>query len=308
MGAEIEEFNRFVATHADERTAPFVRVSAAFREYVPAESCGPEIERRVQQCVAQGRAASFLRLGDGEGNLLALGLDTYPALTAYCAREISVMHFGAADVLLEAGPELHQGFHTAIRNAEVVGFPGPWVMPLLLRQRGEGSNVMRPIYGVGTVYAYLERFADELGLAHKMGSSAAFSRRLLPHYRGMIEHRDIGLVSCQDKLPDALRQRMGARSVAFYPVPEQANTATTSRSADTGHYPDRYHPLLEELRGARPGIVYFVAAGMLGKIYCEVIRAAGGIALDIGAVADIWAGVRSRRRVRPETLEQWRVL
>lgn len=307
MAAEIEEFERFVATHADGEPA-FARVSAAFREYVPIEQCGPEIERRAQECVAEGRPASFLRLGDGEGNVLALALGEYPTLTAYCAREISTMHFGAAHVLQAAGPKLLHEFQMAIRNADVVGFPGPWVLPLLLAQRKRESTNVRSIYGVGAVYAYLERFAGELGLRSKTGSSASFSRELLPRYRALIEGRDIGLVSYHPELPEALRHRMGARSVAFHPVPEQANTLTTSRSDDTGHYPSRYRTLLEELREARPGVAYFVAAGMLGKVYCEAIRAAGGVALDIGAVADVWAGVRSRWSLGQETLDAWRVL
>ncbi len=55
--------------------------------------------------------------------------------------------------------------------------------------------------------------------------------------------------------------------------------------------------LLEELEPAFPGQVFFVGAGICGKVYCDVIARRGGIALDIGAVCDAWLGIPTRPRV-----------
>jgi hypothetical protein len=46
--------------------------------------------------------------------------------------------------------------------------------------------------------------------------------------------------------------------------------------------------LKTELANARPGVLYLVGAGVPGKICCELIKRAGGVALDIGTVVDIW--------------------
>ena len=43
--------------------------------------------------------------------------------------------------------------------------------------------------------------------------------------------------------------------------------------------------------------------GLIGKGYCEVIKAKGGIALDVGALIDCWAGIYSRPKVIEEKLE-----
>ena len=94
--------------------------------------------------------------------------------------------------------------------------------------------------------------------------------------------------------------------VRFHAVPEQAHLSHARR--DTGHYPDRYRSLLAELENVRPGTLYLVAAGMLSKIYCDVVRGAGGVAVDIGSVADLWAGVRSRMMFSNEELERWRIV
>jgi hypothetical protein len=302
----MEEFERFASAYPDPEVL-FERVRDSFGEYIPTRACGPAILRRIEDCVVRGREASFLRLGDGEGNLLALGLDQYPALADYCAREVSVMHFGAPDVLLSAGAELRRDFHLALRNAEVIGLPGRFSLRFLLAMRKQRLD-LRAMYGVGSVYFYLQRFGDDLALREKAGSSSAFHQSLLPHYQALIEGRDIGLVSCHLELVQGLQRHMGARSVDFYPVPRQAKIID-GEVTDTDHYPTRYRALLEELRGARPGIVYFVAAGMPGKVYCDAIRAAGGIAVDIGATADIWAGVRSRYWGQSkETFDTWQLV
>ena len=51
-----------------------------------------------------------------------------------------------------------------------------------------------------------------------------------------------------------------------------------------------------------------ISAGMLAKIYCGVIRAAGGVAVDIGSVADTWAGVRSRWHMNDDYQRAWGIL
>jgi len=42
------------------------------------------------------------------------------------------------------------------------------------------------------------------------------------------------------------------------------------------------------------GTVFLVGAGVCGKLYCEAIRRAGSIAIDIGSTFDLWAARFSR--------------
>jgi hypothetical protein len=77
---------------------------------------------------------------------------------------------------------------------------------------------------------------------------------------------------------------------------------------DNGHFPGRYRELLDELRGVRPGILYLVAAGMPGKVYCEAIRCHGGIALDIGHSMDVLAGVARNRTVTNDILDRYQIV
>lgn len=75
------------------------------------------------------------------------------------------------------------------------------------------------------------------------------------------------------------------------------------RDADwTPHFPDRFNELLDTLTPKFPGQLFFVGAGICGKVYCDIIAQRGGIALDIGAVCDAWLGISTRPRV---AFERW---
>ncbi|MEM7708749.1 MAG: hypothetical protein AAF358_24545 [Pseudomonadota bacterium] len=75
------------------------------------------------------------------------------------------------------------------------------------------------------------------------------------------------------------------------------------RDADwTPHFPDRFDELLDTLTPTFPGQLFFVGAGICGKVYCDIIAQRGGIALDIGAVCDAWLGISTRPRV---AFERW---
>jgi hypothetical protein len=259
---------------------------------------------RIERCVAEGRPASFIRLGDAEGNLLALSLDDFPALANHCASALSCLYFGRPDALALAAPEVLPPLQTAVKNADVVGFPGPFGGPILLQQAVD--TYVRPIQGLLSVQRYLRRNAKTLKLAAKVGAPAGFHRGLLPHYRALIRGRRIGIVTCRSELAEALEKRMGAAAVDLRSVPQQA--ILSDPEADTGHWPTRYRQLTAELRDIEPGMLWLVAAGTFGKVYCEVIREAGGVALDIGHIADVWAGIRSRAFIRPKALEAWRIV
>jgi hypothetical protein len=281
---------------------------SAFGEYIhegPGRDPWSTIAARIESCVVGRRPAAFIRIGDGEGNLLALGLDQRPALTEHCARAGSLLHLGTSEALLEAAPEVLPAFQAALRNSDLIGFPGPFGSEILLN-RSDGASYIRPIYGLACAHRYLTRFARELDLAEKTGAPAGFHRGVLPHYRALISGRRVGIVTCHDRLEDGLRSRMGADAVDLRLVPPQAAVASGPR-ADTGHWPDRYRELVRELQAIEPGNLWFVAAGMLGKVYCDVIKSAGGIAVDIGHTADVWAGVRSRASIKPDALDKWRL-
>jgi hypothetical protein len=264
---------------------------------------GTAMARLIESCVESGRAGSFVRLGDGEGNVLALALGEYPALAEHCLRMTSTRHLGSPEVLSAAVDELLPAYEATLRSATVIGFPGPFGALLMMKRHRNP----RPAQGLISVHRYLTRFAAELDLGAKTGALAGFHLGLLPHYGRLVSGRKVGIVTCHEQLGAALRERMGARDVDVRPVPRQAKFANDPHD-DTGHWPKRYHELMQELREIEPGTLWFVAAGMVGKPYCEVIRQAGGIAVDIGHAADVWVGMGTRNYDQDEVLEAWSIV
>ncbi|WP_458094685.1 class I SAM-dependent methyltransferase [Roseomonas sp. WA12] len=99
------------------------------------------------------------------------------------------------------------------------------------------------------------------------------------------------LIGCRDLRPQF--RRLGFADVEHIPVPEAYRTRPRDLPV-TRHYPDAFDAIVARIREARRGGLYFVGAGVLGKVYCQEARLAGGIAVDVGSVMDVWAGVVSR--------------
>jgi hypothetical protein len=292
------DFDRLVAELGQAK--PGDRLRGRFAEWIPGGSMGTTIAARVRSCVVGRVPGSFIRLGDGEGNVLGLDDVDYPALGRFSASEISRLHFGAAEVLA-ANPELRDSLDAAIRNADLVGVPNPFRIRRLLGESRRRDRV-RGLFGVYSVLKYLEGHADDLRLGTKTGA-LEFHRALLPHLHAMVREQEIGLVCSYPDLAEAFQRRLGTRSVAFHAVPRAGRG-----SEDSGHYPIRYRELIDELSEAQPAMLYLVGAGMPGKVYCDVIRSAGGVALDIGSTMDVLAGVRSRPNITPEVLSEFRIV
>jgi len=105
----------------------------------------------------------------------------------------------------------------------------------------------------------------------------------------------VGVISPHPDLAGRLQRQLNIDAVASYDLPGESRLARASEALNRGtHFPAVYDHLLATLTIPRPGAVFLVAGGLLGKIYCDQIRALGGIALDIGALADAWTGHNSR--------------
>ncbi len=79
-------------------------------------------------------------------------------------------------------------------------------------------------------------------------------------------------------------------------MPTHAKTMDNDLFASTGKsLPFVYEELNAEIaEKVGPGSLAVIAGGSIGKIFCETARAQGGVAIDVGAMADYWAGLKTR--------------
>jgi hypothetical protein len=106
----------------------------------------------------------------------------------------------------------------------------------------------------------------------------------------------VGLISCFSELPDHIRAKFNVKTVEFYKLPgEQYFKEVIGAAATKGrHFPDVFNATMSRLERKQNGKIFLIAGGILGKFYVQQIKRSGGIALDIGSLADLWANKATR--------------
>jgi glycosyltransferase involved in cell wall biosynthesis/thioredoxin-like negative regulator of GroEL len=106
----------------------------------------------------------------------------------------------------------------------------------------------------------------------------------------ILSHVDSVSIVSHATVGDMLMQRFGIGVRMEYLIPRdyQAQTPLDVHPNAVVHYPDVFNLVISQLKVAYPGEVFLVNAGVLGVIYCDVIKQQGGIALDIGETLDLW--------------------
>jgi hypothetical protein len=130
--------------------------------------------------------------------------------------------------------------------------------------------------------------------------SDAFASLILnerdPFFASLLSGLDfLGVVGPHPELATRLADRLGIARTVSYVVPAESRLGRAQDAADRGtHFPEVFDRIMAEIVVPRPGAVFLVAGGLLGKLYCDRIKQLGGIALDIGAAADAWMGFNTR--------------
>jgi hypothetical protein len=217
---------------------------------------------------------SLVRLGDGEGPILCWPDYQLPG-------EIPTVlntWFGPNDLPEAEISTIADGLRHAVRSADVLGLPTKFQITVHRRYEMVFEGLNR-IEGNTTFY-----FTDA-GVHWYLQWSGAMARLL----RG----RDfVGVIGCRDLGPQ-IADTFGIGSVHTYLVRgEHGYTGSVSQR----HWPDGFAEVMQRLDYIEPGTLFLVAAGVLGKIYCDKIKSKGGVALDIGSILDMWENIPSRKQ------------
>lgn len=288
-------FNTFPSHEAQARCAALLET---FHLQPPRE-----IAEDVLAAVRDQRGYALIRLNDGEGAIMHISEEderTYGALYARNRREFHRIWFGNEDHVfdpdfLEAVAE----FNAVIPDADCLG---AYVNNGLKGEYGWGS--LRNVPCLFQVVRKLEQVRDadpERAGRIRMADPLINQFLLLDGELERILHAQtrLGLVSCHAALPAALKARFGLSEVILHRTPGEA---TITKGLAPEPFRDWHARLKRELQQVERGVLYLVAAGVMGKIYCDLIKRGGGVALDIGAVADIW--MRAPTRVFSEQAQR----
>ena len=286
------------------------RSQRCFGEWVPGSDAetAARVAARLRESIRRGEPSSFIRLGDGEGKVLAFGTLDYPNLTRSALERLSCLYFGTSNPLTRHCDELREGLLASIAGATFVGIPTGWRLEYQRDKVLEEVRCAEELLGVWTVTQLVLKHKRRLHLRTKMGASSTFHKFVLEHIPSLVSGRRIGLITCHRNLVDAFRDRFDTRVVDYHAVPPPVYFLPAHERHDNGHFPGRYRELLNDLHTVQAGVLYIVAAGMPGKVYCETVRRHGGIAFDIGHSMDVLAGVRGRKNITDDMVNKYQIV
>lgn len=287
-------------------------VTQAASEVVRRPSDGQKLADDLRRRIERAIPSSFMRLGDADGNVLLTGIEKFGALQQYCCSKISKIYFGNQDLMWQRRDFFRSIVLEAIESADVVGGPD-WKVIERSFSTPAASVDVRGMCGMRGVYNFLAEYRQRLRLHEITWASTWYSRSLLPFYFELLNRLPyVGFVTCYENLASRMAKRCSIGRTDTFLVPMQASIAYQTKKSphmttDIGHYPDVYERILDSLHPPHQGAVYVVAAGILSKSYCSRIKQRGGIALDVGSVADVWMNIRSRPAMSPEFVDRWAI-
>lgn len=281
---------RLAAAFPRDSVLDDARTRELSESWIGRERLSPFLAERIRAA----EPFAWIRLGDGEARfLLHLHPHLRSAVPAWeadaMARQIWHVWFGQD--IGELPPPLLTGLgqrlDAAIRNADLLGLTS--AERLNQDKLHYGFCVSLEAYVAGLLGDYDKRLVSDAGLHTILNESDPFLSSLL---NGL---DFLGVISPHPELAGRLQRQHVIGSVHHYDIPGETRLGRQREHGDRGsHFPIVYERIMAELTVPRRGAVFLVAGGLLGKIYCDRIRELGGIALDIGALADAWMGYNSR--------------
>ena len=226
------------------------------------------------------RPFSLIRIGDGEGRLIS---SNYTELDSNLCDFQCQWWFGRTITKYEK-QALSQLLDDGIANSDLIGIPG---LQSICNEIPEGtsSNQKIPANPMGRILLF-RRYGDLLN--RKLLTSACIHQSLnqsgwlIPFLQ---RFKVNGFIGYSNKLATLLKANYGLESFTFFQIPGESQC---HGKYETDHYPHIFHTVCNEISKISTFGIYLVAGGVLGKYYCSKIKECGGLAIDIGSVADDW--------------------
>jgi GT-D fold-like domain len=244
--------------------------------------------RRIRCWIGEAAPAAVVRMGEGEGRLLAADPDDARSMDIAIRklRRQTGLTFSRKEMLKVKALVMN-----ALEEADVLG----------LRVSASFSDEHKE-WGERIAQAYADRVAQgrkPAYVTHCLLNSDLF--KALPML--LEERRQVSVISCRD-VKTTLEEDYGARDVGVYQVPSQYVVRDVDGSYeaalhDVPIWPDFYRKLREQIAVRDRGEVFLVGAGVFGKDLCIRVRDLGGIALDMGSTLDKMASKVTRGKRRP---------
>ncbi len=254
-----------------------------------------ETAAAIREAIASAKPFSLIRLGDGEAIILGYPEFYAPERFMKAMRLFFGEHakeprqFGALRGLLSAAVANADIIGTTLHQSDDINAARDW----LLRPRDSEPDEKRKTSRLS--YELLQHLTRDLVAPQARITSKGIHLTL--YNSGFLKEllstlQDVTVITCND-VCGALLALNPALRVAQLCVPGEAGKER-ERMPEwrqlPPHYPDIYEQITSRLRAGDFQGPVLVGAGPLGKAYCDHVKRAGGAAIDIGSIMDVWAG------------------
>jgi tetratricopeptide (TPR) repeat protein len=253
-----------------------------------------ELARWLVDRIRKRKPTSLIRLGDGEGIFLPYSAEDM-SFRVSDQRFIQQLWWGTTGIAGASANRISSMFTACIAESDALGLPPPKRLfdDIVGQNKGPGQR------GLCNILGFLHEM-DPVQLNQKFLTSCHIHQDLHAWdlYRQILSlSSEVSVISCHN-LAHTLADRFGVGVRQWVQIPpEQKYAGLFSDPVEGGEpfYPIVFDRVLAKL-DVPPGEVFLVAAGFLGKLLCSHIRQNGGIAIDIGSVADLWMNYITRRQ------------
>jgi hypothetical protein len=246
---------------------------------------------RIEEALRANAPLSLLRVGNGEGNAIGMTKDRL----ARPQKDTFFQAFNSQNgvpVPLADAIRLCVDVRSALSSADIIGFRCFRVPERAMIENAIADG--NTFAALGFLYAreFLQDGLVQEFLSGKFITSAWIHLDLIPSIDRLFALSErIIVITGRAELGEQMRVRLGSKLKDFIAVPVQGIAPS---SAAKSHYYEAYPKVVEYLNRDLRGTLVLVGAGLFGKIYCNVAKLNGGVAVDLGSAFDVLAGRLTR--------------
>jgi hypothetical protein len=251
----------------------------------------PPIVDRIHRALREATPLSLIRVGNGEGNAVAM-LERPVAEVTFQGFDFEFVSQNGISIDVDEASALSIQVVDAIRSADIQGYRiGRFDEDALIRQC-LSKAALSPVLGL--IYAR-RLFHTQVREAQSTGTwftNAWIHLDLIDHLDALLAGAaSVVVITGRPALQPKLSERLGARLRRFIAVPVQGYAP---RARADSHFAS-FEAIRAVLRNEDlAGTLVLVGAGLFGKVYCQDAKASGAVAIDLGSAFDLLAGVATR--------------
>ncbi|WP_211104155.1 hypothetical protein [Azospirillum sp. Sh1] len=248
----------------------------------------PDVADALHSAISEKRPFSLIRLGDGEARIMG-----YPVHTNWLSvSEMMKVWFGHPFFPDAAVQQIQADLRMACLTADILGLPNPDTVT--------DADRTDPFKAAALYVREFGYLADGTALTSPGIHTNLEREGLYDTLLGGLD--EVVLITSRD-VAGIVADRFGIAKVTPFLIPPEMHYSDLpqaeklEQSLLNPHFPTRYLEVgafISDHVRRRPGVPVLVGAGILGKVYCCWAKSVGAVAIDIGSVFDLWAGLRTR--------------